>query len=126
MAAGTIRQPPPAPLQANPEMHPQQRGAGPRISPDSPSYKWWMAVTVMLNAFIVIMNNATVNLALPPIMTTFSMNLDQVQWIINSYMIAGAVMVPTVGWLGNVMGNRNLLFISLSIFASYKGSAAAP
>ncbi len=116
MAAGTIRQPPAAPLQASPGMHPQQRGAGPRISPDSPSYKWWVAVTVMLNAFIVIMNNATVNLALPPIMTTFSMNLDQVQWIINAYMIAGAVMVPTVGWLGNVMGNRNLLFISLSMF----------
>ena len=70
----------------------------------------------MLNAFIVIMNNATVNLALPPIMTTFSMNLDQVQWVINAYMIAGAVIVPTVGWLGNVMGNRNLLFVSLSIF----------
>ena len=116
MAAGTIRQPPPAPLQASPEMHPRQRGAGPRISPDSPSYKWWVAVTVMLNAFIVIMNNATVNLALPPIMTTFSMNLDQVQWVINAYMIAGAVIVPTVGWLGNAMGNRNLLFISLSIF----------
>ena len=116
MAAGTIRQPPPAPLQSGIEANPQQRGAGPRISPDSPSYKWWVAVTVMLNAFIVIMNNATVNLALPPIMTTFSMNLDQVQWVINAYMIAGAVIVPTVGWLGNVMGNRNLLFVSLSIF----------
>ena len=59
-------------------------------------------------------------------MTTFSMNLDQVQWIINAYMIAGAVMVPTVGWLGNVMGNRNLLFISLSMSSSVPPFAAWP
>ena len=116
MTTGTIRQPTLPPLQPTTEAAPLQRGAGPRISPDNPNYKWWMAVTVMLNAFLVIMNNATVNLALPPIMTTFSMNLDQVQWVINSYMIAGAVIVPTVGWLGNVMGNRNLLLVSLTIF----------
>jgi len=88
------------------------------ISPDSPNYKWWVAITVMLNAFIVIMNNATLNLALPPIMTTFGLNIDQVQWIITAYMIASAVMVPTVGWLGSAMGNRNLFLAGLLVFTS--------
>jgi len=97
---------------------PVRAGLRPWISPDSPNYKWWVAITVMLNAFIVIMNNATLNLALPPIMTTFGLNLDQVQWIITAYMIASAVMVPTVGWLGSVMGNRNLFLAGLLVFAS--------
>ena len=47
----------------------------------------------MLSSFLVIMSNATMNLALPPIMTAFGLNLDQVQWVITAYMIAGAVMV---------------------------------
>lgn len=62
------------------------------------------------------MNNATINLALPPMMTAFGFNLDQVQWVITAYMIASAVMVPTVGWLGSLMGNRNLFLIGLVIF----------
>jgi DHA2 family multidrug resistance protein len=77
-----------------------------------------MAATVMLNAFLVVMNNATVNVALPPIMTAFGLNIDQVQWVVTAYMIAGAVMVPTVGWLGNVLGNRNLFLLSLLVFIS--------
>ena len=86
------------------------------ISPDNPNFKWWMAAAVMLNAFMVIMNNATVNLALPPMMTAFGFNLDQVQWVITAYMIASAVMVPTVGWLGSLLGNRNLFVAGLVIF----------
>ena len=91
------------------------------VSPESPSYKWWVAGTVMLNVFIVTMNNATANLALPSIMTTFGMSLDQAQWVITAYMIASAVTIPTVGWLGNVLGNRNLLLFSLMVFVG--GSA---
>src|SRR5918999_1883927 len=88
------------------------------ISPSRPSYRWWVAVTVMLGAFLVVVSGATVNVALPPIMTTFSMNLDEVQWVITAYMIASAVLIPTVGWLGNRLGNRNLFLLSLLVFIS--------
>ena len=86
------------------------------ISPNRPSYRWWVAATVMLGAFLVVVSGATVNVALPPIMTTFSMNLDEVQWVITAYMIASAVLIPTVGWLGNRLGNRNLFLLSLLVF----------
>jgi MFS transporter, DHA2 family, multidrug resistance protein len=90
----------------------------PWIAPSHPSYKWWVTATVMLGAFLVVVSGATVNVALPPIMTTFSMNLDQVQWVITAYMIASAVLIPTVGWLGNRLGNRNLFLFSLLAFIS--------
>jgi DHA2 family multidrug resistance protein len=86
------------------------------ISPDRASYKWWVAATVTLSAFLVVMNNATTNVALPRLMTAFGMNLDEAQWIITAYMIAGATMVPTVGWLGNRLGNRNLFVLGLLVF----------
>ena len=66
----------------------------------------------------MIMNTVTASLALPSIMTALSMNLDQAQWVITAYMIAGAVVIPTVGWLGNVLGNRNLLLMSLLVFVA--------
>src|SRR5688572_22080433 len=88
------------------------------ISPSHPSYKWWVTATVMLGAFLVVVSSATVNVALPPIMTTFSMNLDEVQWVTTAYMIASAVLIPTVGWLGNRLGNRNLFLLSLLTFIS--------
>jgi EmrB/QacA subfamily drug resistance transporter len=91
---------------------------GPLISPEWPSYKWWVAGTVMFSAFLTVMNNATVSIALPPIMTAFGLNLDQAQWVITSYMIAGAVLIPTVGWLGNWLGNRNLFLLSLLVFVA--------
>ena len=55
-------------------------------------------------------------MALPSIMTTLSMSLDEVQWVMTAYMIASAVVIPTVGWLGNVLGNRNLLLFSVALF----------
>jgi DHA2 family multidrug resistance protein len=88
----------------------------PLISPARPAYKWWVAATVMLGAFLVVVSGATVNVALPPIMTTFSMNLDDAQWVVTAYMIASAVLIPTVGWLGNRLGNRNLFLASLLLF----------
>ena len=91
------------------------------ISPERSSYKWWVALTVMLSAFIVVMSGATVSVALPPIMTAFGLNIDEAQWIVTSYMIAGAVLIPTVGWLGNRLGNRNVFLISLVVFVG--GSA---
>ncbi|MBI3328408.1 MAG: DHA2 family efflux MFS transporter permease subunit [Nitrospinae bacterium] len=93
----------------------------PVISPDRPSYKWWVAATVMLGAFFVVVSGTTVNVALPQMMTAFGMNLDEVQWVITAYMIASAVLIPTVGWLGNRLGNRNLFLLSLLIFIA--GSA---
>ena len=91
------------------------------IAPDRASYKWWVAATVTLSAFLVVMNNATVNVALPQMMTAFSLNLDEAQWIITAYMIAGAILVPTVGWLGSRFGNRTLFLVSLAAFVVSSG-----
>ena len=77
-----------------------------------------MAGTVILNVFIVVMNISTAGLTLASIMTTLGMSLDEAQWGITGYMTASAVVVPTVGWLGNVLGNRNLLPYSLSLFVA--------
>ena len=101
-----------------PSSAPRRASGGLRagITLESPSYKWWVAGTVMISVFAVLLNIAAASLALPSIMTTLSMSLDEAQWVITAYMIANAVVIPTVGWLGNVLGNRNLLLFSLLLF----------
>ena len=92
-----------------------QRGES-LMAPYRPVHKWGVAGTVMLSAFLVVVNTSTVNVTLPPIMTAFGLNIDQAQWLITAYMIASAVLIPTVGWLGSWLGNRNLFLLSLLIF----------
>ena len=91
------------------------------IAPNQTAYKWWVAITVTLSAFLVVMNNATVNVALPQMMTTFGLNLDEAQWVITAYMIAGATLIPTVGWLGSRFGNRTVFLVSLGVFVVSSG-----
>ncbi len=86
------------------------------MSPARPSYKWWVAFTVTHSSFLVTLSQNAVQVALPPIMTAFGLNIDQAQWVVTGYMIAGALLVPTVGWLGNRLGNRNLYLVSLLTF----------
>jgi len=67
------------------------------------------------------MNNATVNVALPQMMTAFSLSLDEAQWVITAYMIAGATLIPTVGWLGSRFGSRTIFLVSLGVFVVSSG-----
>jgi len=72
----------------------------------------------MVSGFLVSMSQTAVQVALPQIMTVFGLNLEQAQWIITAYVIAGAVLVPAVGWLGNWLGNRTFYVLGLSIFVT--------
>ena len=86
------------------------------IHPASPTYKWWVALTVTLSTFLIGLSQGSVQVALPSIMTAFGLNIDQAQWIVIGQMIAGAIMVPMVGWLGNRLGNRTLYLLSIMTF----------
>src|SRR2546425_10176232 len=85
-----------------------QSGArtGGLLDPARPSHRWWVASTVMVSGFLVSMSQTAVQGALPQIMTVFGLNLEQAQWIVTAYVIAGAVLVPAVGWPGNWLGHR--------------------
>jgi MFS transporter, DHA2 family, multidrug resistance protein len=88
------------------------------LYPTSPSHRWWVAATVMLSSFLVPMSQSAMQVALPQIMTVFGLDLDQAQWIVTAYVIAGAMVVPAIGWLGNWLGNRTFYVLALSLFVT--------
>ena len=81
-----------------------------------PFYKWLVVVAVMSGAFLVVLDTTVVNVALPKIMAAFGVNVDKIEWIVTAYMIAMAIMMPSVGWLSARIGNKTLFMASLIIF----------
>lgn len=81
-------------------------------------HRWWVAFTVCFSSFLVTMSQVAVQVALPQIMTVFGLSLDQAQWIIIAYVIAGAILVPAIGWLGNWLGNRTFYLLCLIVFVT--------
>ena len=86
--------------------------------PAQPAHTWCLAATVALSGFLVTMNHMAVQVALPQMMTTLGLDLDHAQWVLIAYTIASALVVPTVGWLGQHLGHRRPYFLSLLIFVT--------
>ncbi|HXR04037.1 MAG TPA: DHA2 family efflux MFS transporter permease subunit [Verrucomicrobiae bacterium] len=86
----------------------------PRHSP------WLVAVGVMLATFMQVLDTSIANIALPHIAGSLSATTDQATWVLTSYLVANAIILPMTGWLGNHFGRKRVLIscIGMFIFAS--------
>lgn len=82
---------------------------------NKPSYKWLVNATVTIGGMIFFLDANTVPIAVPWMMASFGVDVDKIQWVINAYMIAVAVAMPTLGWLGSRFGYK-AVFISALLF----------
>lgn len=98
----------------------------PTGSSRGPMLKWWLAVAVILGAITMDFGGNVLNVAIPKMMTSFGVSLDKIQWVLTGYVVARAVLMPTVGWLGGWIGQRNLYLLSLLfvVGSSVLGGAA--
>ena len=82
----------------------------------APTPQWSVIVAVMLMTLLEVLDLTVVNVSLPHMMGTFGATPDQVTWIITSYMISTAVVMPLTGVLSARFGRRNLLLTSIAGF----------
>ena len=59
---------------------------------------WITSIPLMLATFIYVLDGTIANVALPHMAGTFSATRDESLWILTSYMIAGGIVIPAVGW----------------------------
>lgn len=78
--------------------------------------RFWIVLTVMLPTFIEILDTTINNVALRHIQGDMSAGIDESTWIITSYLVANAVIIPMAGWLSRVFGRKNYLIFSISLF----------
>ena len=84
--------------------------------PESDHVPIALVVAVVLTAFLEVLDITIVNVALPHMLGAFAATPDQITWILTSYMVAAAVVMPLTGFLSNWLGRRRLLFLSITGF----------
>ncbi|WP_456341669.1 DHA2 family efflux MFS transporter permease subunit [Thermovibrio sp.] len=73
-------------------------------------------VLIVAGMFMTLLDTTIVDIALPHMMSAFDADPDDIQWVITSYMIASAVAMPVVGWLGGKLGHRNTYLLGIGLF----------
>jgi DHA2 family multidrug resistance protein len=87
--------------------------AQPAINP------WIIAISVMLGTFMEVLDTTVVNVSLQHIAGSLSVTPEEATWVLTSYLVANAIVLPLTGWLGNYFGRRNVLLASVGGFTIF-------
>jgi DHA2 family multidrug resistance protein len=82
----------------------------PRHSP------WLVAVGVMLATFMEVLDTSIANIALPHIAGSLSASAEEATWVLTSYLISNAIVLPTTGWLSNHFGRKRVFLSCIALF----------
>jgi DHA2 family multidrug resistance protein len=77
---------------------------------------WLIAMTVMLATFMEVLDTSIANVALPHIAGSLSASVDESTWVLTSYLIANAIILPLSGWLTEVFGRKRFYMTCVVIF----------
>jgi DHA2 family multidrug resistance protein len=75
-----------------------------------------VAVSVMLATFMVVLDSSIANVALPHIAGSLSASTDESTWVLTSYLVSNAIMLPASGWIARRIGRKRLLMLSILAF----------
>lgn len=78
--------------------------------------KWYVLAILCTGLFMLLLDGTIVNIAIPSIMTDFGTGFAEVEWVMNAYLLVFAVLLITMGRLGDLYGRRRLFVFGLVIF----------
>lgn len=78
--------------------------------------KWLITITVMLPAIMEIVDTSVANVALPHMQGSLNAGTDEVTWVLTSYLVANAVVLPMTGWLARMFGRKRFLITCITLF----------
>jgi len=93
-------------------------------SRDDPAIAEWtprfnpflIALAVMLGTFMEVLDTSVANVALPHIGGSLSATPEEATWVLTSYLVSNAIILPTTAWLSAVFGRKRLLLTCIAIF----------
>src|SRR5579863_6906660 len=86
------------------------RKSTPTINP------WFIAITVTIAAFMELLDTSIANVALPYIGGGLGRSYDEVTWILTTYLVANAVVLPMSAWLSLHIGRKNYYLLCVALF----------
>lgn len=80
--------------------------------------KWLALAAIIIGAFVAVLNNSLLNVAIPQITNVFGSTTDVIQWVLTGYSLASAVVIPMCGFLGDRFGSKKIFVAALTVFTS--------
>jgi DHA2 family multidrug resistance protein len=87
-----------------------QTAAPPAVNP------WIIALAVTLATFMEVLDTSIANVALPHIAGSLSAGQDESTWVLTSYLVSNAIVLPLSGWLSSIVGRKNFYMGCVALF----------
>ena len=84
--------------------------------PDGTINPWVIAVTVTLATFMEVLDTSIANVALPHIAGNLSAGADESTWVLTSYLVSNAIVLPLSGWLSGLIGRKRFYMSCVALF----------
>jgi DHA2 family multidrug resistance protein len=78
--------------------------------------KWLITASVMIPTLIEVLDTSVANVALPHIQGSLSAGQEEVTWVLTSYLVANAVVIPMSAWFAKLFGRKRYLLGSVILF----------
>src|SRR5271165_6389537 len=85
-------------------------------SAQAPVNPWIVTIAVMLGTFMEILDTTVVNVSIPHIAGNMGATVEEGTWVVTSYLVSNAVILPMSGWLANRFGRRRILVTCVAGF----------
>jgi len=80
------------------------------------SNPWLICIAVMLAATMEVLDTSIANVALPQIAGNLSATTHEGTWVLTSYLVANAIILPASAWFGSFFGRKRVLLVCISLF----------
>ena len=86
---------------------------------------WLITFSVMLATFMEVLDTSVANVALPHIAGTLSATPEEATWVLTSYLVSNAIILPAAAWLGAVFGRKRFLLVCIVLFTLASAACGA-
>ena len=77
---------------------------------------WVIAIAVTLATFMEVLDTSIANVALPHIAGSLSAGQDESTWVLTSYLVSNAIVLPLSGWLSSIVGRKRFYMGCVALF----------
>jgi len=77
---------------------------------------WLIAVSIMLATIMEVLDTSVANVSLPYIAGNLSASTDEATWVLTSYLVSNAIILPATNWLGQLFGRKRFLISCILLF----------
>src|SRR6266852_4578345 len=82
----------------------------------TPARRWAITLSVMMVTVMQVLDTSVTNVALPHMQGSLSAGIEEMSWVVTSYLAANAIVIPATGWLSARFGRRRFFLICTVLF----------